>query len=80
MACGGFTLYTGQRTVPTSGLEVGGTYDGPGADLVANPATPPFAATGIVETLPAPAVETVVPAPVQPEGVTDEQAQAQVQA
>lgn len=42
--CGGFTTYTGQPSVPTSALEVGGTFEGPGAELIADPDTAPFPA------------------------------------
>ncbi len=70
--CGGFTLYTGQATVPTSGLEVGGTYDGPGADLITNPHVAPFAATAMVETLPEPFFGGVPSAPTVTIPLTDQ--------
>lgn len=43
--CAGFMNMDGSPTVPTSGLEVGGTYDGPGAHLIADPKNPPYPAT-----------------------------------
>lgn len=44
-ACGGHMKMDGSATVPTSGLEVGGTYDGPGAEMIDDPDNPPYRAT-----------------------------------
>lgn len=44
-SCGGYTNFDGTPTVPTSALEVeGATYEGPGAELIADPTNPPFQA------------------------------------
>jgi len=44
-SCGGYTNMDGTPTVPTSALEVeGATYDGPGAELIADPDNPPHQA------------------------------------
>lgn len=40
LACGGFTTMTGEPTVPTSALAPGATYEGPGAELIPDPAHP----------------------------------------
>jgi hypothetical protein len=40
LECGGHFKLDGTPTVPTSALEVGGTYNGPGADLIEAPAEP----------------------------------------
>lgn len=42
--CGGYTHMDGTPTVPTSALEVGSTYDGPGKELIDDPDNPPFRA------------------------------------
>lgn len=44
MACGGYSHMDGTPTVPTSGLEVGGTYSGPGAEMIEDPSIPPHRA------------------------------------
>ena len=44
-ACGGYTNRDGTPTVPTSAVETeDATYDGPGAELIADPYNPPFKA------------------------------------
>lgn len=39
-SCGGHLKMDGSPTVPTSGLEVGGTYEGPGSELIEGPDLP----------------------------------------
>lgn len=43
-SCGGFLDMDGTPTVPTSGLEVGGTYDGPGSEAIDDPKRAPYRA------------------------------------
>lgn len=48
-SCGGHLKMDGSPTVPTSALEVeGATYSGPGAELIADPDSPPFQARNAV--------------------------------
>lgn len=42
--CGGVTRADGLPSVPTSALEIGGNWDGPGKELVASPDTAPWPA------------------------------------
>ena len=44
MNCGGHSHMDGTPTVPTSALEIGATFEGPGAELVADKKNPPFKA------------------------------------
>jgi hypothetical protein len=45
LECGGHSYLDGSPTVPTSALETeSSTYDGPGAEMIADPNNPPFKA------------------------------------
>ena len=43
-SCGGHMHMDGSPAVPTSALASDGTYDGPGKELIDDPANPPFKA------------------------------------
>ena len=46
--CGGYTHMDGTPTVPTSALEVGATYDGPGKELIEREGPPTRAVDKVV--------------------------------
>jgi len=46
LECGGHSkMSDGSPAVPTSALASDGTYDGPGAEMIDDPANPPYRAT-----------------------------------